>query len=347
MPDFEFVDYSGPGDPGKPRRRTVRAHAARNGTARRERVAQYQREKQQRDDAERERLRRRDLAAGIIAVDRVEWTTPSAANMGTEVEYWQMYSGPVDILGAARSDPFGSFVRRLSPMDCFLLDYFANSMVLSAIERYTSCTPQEQIAWATRVSHAWVQMGAADAGILGAILAAACRHHDMITGAGTYRELSIVHQAQVVVSLRESLASEEGRPSDATIVKTICLATEAATHDETDVAKRHLAAALRMYELRDGQADTSSTSPPTTATRPNSKSNSNSPSPPVVMTAAPYEPDHGLFDDRFEEQKRLISLFKSRSAVLRRRMVKWKEPKLDEGCYVYMNFMVSRCHVTV
>ena len=103
----------------------------------------------------------------------------------------------------------------------------ANCMIWCAIENYVACTVQQQRLWCTRMASHWVQMAAEDAGILAAILSAACRHIDMKSGTNTYEHLALVYQAQVVANLRKSLTVEADAPSDATIVKTMCLATEA------------------------------------------------------------------------------------------------------------------------
>jgi hypothetical protein len=48
----------------------------------------------------------------------------------------------------------------------------------------------------------------------------------------------------------------------------------------------------------------------------------------------------------YEDRKALLSLYGSKSTLLRRRMVKWQPAKLDDGCFVYTHFMLSRLSLT-
>lgn len=47
------------------------------------------------------------------------------------------------------------------------------------------------------------------------------------------------------------------------------------------------------------------------------------------------------YKDRFEDRKAMISLFGSRSPFMRRKVIKWRRPNLDEGCFLYVHFMFA------
>jgi hypothetical protein len=100
-------------------------------------------------------------------------------------------------------------------------------MVWCGIEKYVACSLQEKIYWCNQINRVWVQMAAQDPGIMASIMAAGCRHIDMVSGTNVYQDWALKYHAEAVASLRESLAKEAENPSDITIVKTICLATEA------------------------------------------------------------------------------------------------------------------------
>jgi hypothetical protein len=125
MANFAFVEYNGPDQNGKPHRRVVRSHAARNPVARRDRVTQYQQERQKREAAEKERQENleREANKDAVTIDRGAWSPPFAPKMGTVVGFLQRHPSPFDVLGAARSDPFDCFARKLGPMDIYLLDH--------------------------------------------------------------------------------------------------------------------------------------------------------------------------------------------------------------------------------
>ena len=123
MARFEFVEYNCPDKPSQPRHRVVRAHAPRNVAARRERVEQYRQQKQKQQDAERAHQLERDHAADITFIDRGQWVAPWVPKMGTVVGFLQRHPEPLDVLSAARMDPYQSFSRQMTPMDQFLLDH--------------------------------------------------------------------------------------------------------------------------------------------------------------------------------------------------------------------------------
>ena len=125
MARFEFVECDGSNRASIARRKVVRSHAARNVAARRERVEQYQRQKQKQKRLDAHRDRQQDLyhAADQTVVLREEWSISWVPKMGTAAGLLQRHPEPLDILGAARIDPYQSFSRRMSPMDYFLLDH--------------------------------------------------------------------------------------------------------------------------------------------------------------------------------------------------------------------------------
>lgn len=100
-------------------------------------------------------------------------------------------------------------------------------MVWNGIGTYVLCTPEERTYWCGRIRKHWVQMASEDPGVMAAISAACCRHLDMVSGTNAYRHLALEYYARVMASVREDLSAEKSQPRDTTIIKTICLATEA------------------------------------------------------------------------------------------------------------------------
>lgn len=84
-------------------RRRVHSHAAREAHARtrRQRVIQYQATK----------------ASGNT------WNGGQCSGIDAAEVQVSVISSPIALLGSGRRDPFGSFARRLSPTEDFLLDY--------------------------------------------------------------------------------------------------------------------------------------------------------------------------------------------------------------------------------
>ncbi|KAL2214311.1 hypothetical protein CC79DRAFT_1363086 [Sarocladium strictum] len=327
MAEFEFVDCSEPDQNGPPRRRTVRSHAARNPVARRDRVLQYQREREERArkeaeeaeeaaEQEMEQTLERQLFGDVYVIERGPWSAPCAPKMALANCSLHRHPAPLDVLTSARSDPFGCLGTGLRSVDYFLLDHF-NCMVWAGIGTYVLCTPEEREYWCGRIRRHWVQMASEDPGVMAAISAACCRHLDMVSGTNAYRHLALEHYARIVASVREDLSDENAQPKDTTIIKTISLATEAIAEDDSETAMRHVSAAVRMYQLQDGAATKD----------------------PAPLTC--HEDSEFGYKDRFEDRKAMISLFGSRSPFMRRKALKWRRPNLEEGCFLYVHFMFA------
>lgn len=101
--DFQFVHISHP-DNAPAWKKKVRSHAARNSRVRQKRVADHQ----------------SVLSAEHPPRDELLALTPAASPLSPHVA---AIASPQSVLGAARTDPFDSFARRLSPLEGFLLDH--------------------------------------------------------------------------------------------------------------------------------------------------------------------------------------------------------------------------------
>ncbi len=102
---FHFVQISDPHNSASWKRQ-VRSHAARNARARQQRVIQYQK-----DNTQVSRLHAKE-------------TPDDAAN---PVQPTYTYGPIFTALGAARTDPFHTFARKMTNFENFLLDYCTSS----------------------------------------------------------------------------------------------------------------------------------------------------------------------------------------------------------------------------
>lgn len=86
-----------------------------------------------------------------------------------------------------------------------------------------------------------------------------------------------------------------------------------------------------MYQLQDSKTGSSLTAAVTT---------------PPLPAGDTYLDTEYARADHFQDRKELISLYDLKSKELRHRKVKWRNARLDEGCFVYTQFMLSRISLT-
>jgi len=111
---FEIINISRPEDAAiKETRRKVRSNAARNSEGRKQRVIKHQLERTQALDQvcnpkqSRETRKKAAAAIGPVASVWLAWPVPN----------------PMEMLSAARRDPFNSSARSVTPFEGFLLDH--------------------------------------------------------------------------------------------------------------------------------------------------------------------------------------------------------------------------------
>ncbi|KAI5458364.1 hypothetical protein BGZ63DRAFT_393189 [Mariannaea sp. PMI_226] len=229
--EFKFVQVSGQGNAASWKKQ-VRCHASRNSKSRRRRVLEYQ----------SERLREAHQTQ----------TQSKGALSGLEPQGILVPVSPRSYLGAARTDPFNSFSRSVSPFESYLLDHFVHHVVLSAI----ICLPFMSIVDERVFRHAmatdWIQLAGTDPGLLAGVFMVACRNLTTLHYAEIYHPQALRYKSECIRRLQDTLRYEGTSISDLTLMKTFALASDASTTGDHDASIQHLKAAREMVRLRGG-----------------------------------------------------------------------------------------------
>ncbi|KAH7176441.1 hypothetical protein EDB81DRAFT_37583 [Dactylonectria macrodidyma] len=228
---FQFVQLSHPQDAASWRRQ-VRSHAAKNSRARQQRVIQYQegKAKETQDSRAKEALYQSEHPQehGILVTGSV--TT---------------------VLGAARTDPFDTFVRKLSKFESFLFDHFVNQVVLHVVTCYPM-NPMDEADFRQGMATHWVRLASTDVGMLASLFLASCRNLANFQHAEFYTAAMLRYKGECIVTLKSALAQEDGVVSDVTITKTLVLASEALLAGDHAATQQHSQAAKKMVAMRGG-----------------------------------------------------------------------------------------------
>ncbi|TDZ16411.1 hypothetical protein Cob_v010693 [Colletotrichum orbiculare MAFF 240422] len=246
--DFTFVQITHPSDVATWKKK-VRSHAARNPSARRQRVADFQ-DSQRRGEA--------DANVASDAVVRSRRTgrrnlpfTPNGSNI--------MLFGPLTLLSASDLDPFDSFIRPLSPFEMHLMYHFKVAVVLSNI----ACIPDMDVRipekggpvfWRS-ISNHWLRTAVSDIGMLASVFLLACRHvykRNSVAYPEIYHQHAEAYRTQCMWSLADTLKTElkTKHISDDTITKTLALASDASLMNRKEDNEAHLRSAGELIKLR-------------------------------------------------------------------------------------------------
>ncbi|KAF7556261.1 hypothetical protein G7Z17_g1538 [Cylindrodendrum hubeiense] len=211
--EFQFVQLSHPQDAASWKRQ-VRSHAAKNARARQRRVVQYQEGK---------------------AKDKSE--SRSSTNLG-HLEHSQqpntvVVSSITTALSAARTDPFDTFVRKVTKFESFLLDHYDSE-------------------FRTGMATHWIHMAATDTGMLATLFLISCQNLSTLQHNEFYSAIAMHYKGQCIMALKTALAKEGDMFSDATITQTLALASEATVTGDHAAEQQHAEAAEKMVSMRGG-----------------------------------------------------------------------------------------------
>ncbi|CCF34564.1 hypothetical protein CH063_06536 [Colletotrichum higginsianum] len=262
---FAFVPISHPSESAAWKKK-VRSHAARNHQARRQRVVAYQQtavttrastpsDGQDSDGAPLRPSSQPPETREVFASGRVlsDW------NYGNSHPLVHINS-PISPLGAARTDPFNSFHRVVTPWEQKLLDHFMQYMVMKEM----TCVPSLNLDilgdkaafWKSMAAH-WVQTSLSDRGMLASTLLWACRHMAAVQHRDIFNPQATRYRLECIQMLNQTLTREGKNISNLTITKTLALASDSNLMGEHDIAEQHLKAVGYMIRMQD-EGDTPS-----------------------------------------------------------------------------------------
>ncbi|KAK1671145.1 hypothetical protein BDP55DRAFT_677091 [Colletotrichum godetiae] len=246
---FLFVPITHPSE-SKAWKKKVRSHAARNPKARQQRVAAYQKS----TTPPGQSLIEDSPARPSIQSVRL-WLVTTLKN-GSRSGHTPLLAGsPISMLGAARTDPFNAFVRRVTIQEQGLLDHFLRSMALLEMIRLPEMelmVQGERTAFCKMMTTYWVQSALADPGMLSLVLLWSMRHLATVREEGYSDPVMTMYKMDTIRQLNATITREGNNISNLTMAKSLCLASDANLVGEPEVAAKHLKAVERMALLCTG-----------------------------------------------------------------------------------------------
>ncbi|KAK1975185.1 hypothetical protein LZ30DRAFT_738347 [Colletotrichum cereale] len=255
---FVFVPISHPSESAVWKQR-VRSHAAKNFRARRQRVVAHQ----QTNACLRSLSNVLDPEGGSsYSSSQHPKALAVVSRIGPlESNHFNTFpNSPISLLGAARTDPFNSFHRVVTPWEKQLLDYFLQYLVLKEMV----CMPalnldilgEKGLFWTSLATY-WLHTSLSDPGMLAGTLLWSCRHmaamqHDDICNYQATR-----YRLDCIRFLNQTLTREGKDISNLTITKTLALASDANFTGEHDAAAKHLDAVGQMVKVKDREQEPS------------------------------------------------------------------------------------------
>ncbi|KZL73632.1 hypothetical protein CT0861_09675 [Colletotrichum tofieldiae] len=247
-----FVPISHPSESAAWKQK-VRSHAAKHTQARRQRVIAYQqtviRSRSLSDGQESEGALPCSSHQPLKALEVVSRKDCSELNYASP-----LLNSPVSLLGAARTDPFNSYHRVVTPWENQLLDHFLQYLVLQEM----TCVPSLDLDilgdkgsfWKSMASY-WVHTALSDPGMLANTLLWSCRHMSAVQHREIYDLQATKYRFECIRLLNQTLTKEGKNISNLTITKTLALASDSNLTGEHDVAVKHLRAVGHMIRLQD------------------------------------------------------------------------------------------------
>lgn len=256
---FQFVDFT-PSDDSALNRHKVRSNASRNPRARQERVTKHQKEllrdvsvvqtRQEtlRNDNELATWLGKRAIGSILKILSAARADPfdTFSRTLTHFEAFLLDHCTFQFLPFL-SDPTGRCSReqhmsldmsqtasqnrgearivcRHTSTDCPLVVQF---VALESVMCIPFDNPDDGYSFRRGMATSWVQMAAADTGMLATLLLAACRNLAEDQGPGLYSKTALKYKIQTISSLNRALSREGSMISDVTITQTLALASEA------------------------------------------------------------------------------------------------------------------------
>ncbi|KAF3359006.1 hypothetical protein VdG1_02568 [Verticillium dahliae VDG1] len=246
---FQFVHITNPAEAANHRKK-VRAHAARNSKARREKVAEFQAQ-------HRAQGRAQHKDAAVVASETSRADRSSAAG-GQVLEplpsplIGKLIPSPQTLLSPVWHDPFNSFIRPVAPFEGYLLKHFIQHVVMSDLSAQPCLHHLSNDALTLGSAITWTQEAAIDVGMLALILLVACRSLAKLQHSTIYEPVALRYKAQCLRYLSDTISREGDNVSDMTITKTLAMASEEFFSSNKPAADQHLRAAVQMVKMRRG-----------------------------------------------------------------------------------------------
>ncbi|CRK11594.1 hypothetical protein HYQ45_006302 [Verticillium longisporum] len=242
---FQFVHISNPAEAANHRKK-VRAHAARNSKARREKVAEFQAQ---------DRAQHKDAA--VVASETSE-ANRSSADGGQVLELLpspligKLIPSPQTLLSPVWHDPFNSFIRPVAPFEGYLLKHFIQHVVMNDLSAQPCLHHLSNDAFTLGSAITWTREAAIDVGMLALILLVACRSLAKLQHSTIYEPVALRYKALCLRYLSDTISREGDNVSDTTITKTLAMASEEFFSSNKTAADQHLRAAVQMVNMRRG-----------------------------------------------------------------------------------------------
>ncbi|KAG7140828.1 hypothetical protein HYQ45_002545 [Verticillium longisporum] len=230
---FQFVHITNPAEAANHRKK-VRAHAARNSKARREKVAEFQAQ-------HRAQGRAQHKDAAVVASETSRADRSSAAG-GQVLEplpsplIGKLIHSPQTLLSPVWHDPFNSFIRPVAPFEGYLLKHFIQHVVMSDLSAQPCLHHLSNDALTLGSAITWTQEAAIDVGMLALILLVACRSLAKLQHSTIYEPVALRYKAQCLRYLSDTI-SREG---------------DNFFSSNKTAADQHLRAAVQMVKMRRG-----------------------------------------------------------------------------------------------
>ncbi|KAM0565880.1 hypothetical protein ACHAQF_007614 [Verticillium nonalfalfae] len=230
---FQFVHISNPAEAANHRKK-VRAHAARNSKARREKVAEFQAQ-----DRAQDQPQHKDTP---VVVSETSEADRSPAAGGQVLEFLpslligKLIPSPQTLLSPVWHDPFNSFIRPVAPFEGYLLKHFIQHVVMNDLSAQPCLHHLSNDAFTLGSAITWTREAAIDVGMLALILLVACRSLAKLQHSTIYEPVALRYKAQCLRYLSDSI-SREG---------------DNFFSSNKTAADQHLRAAVHMVNMRRG-----------------------------------------------------------------------------------------------
>ncbi|KAF2449261.1 hypothetical protein P171DRAFT_516997 [Karstenula rhodostoma CBS 690.94] len=192
---------------------------------------------------------RRSYKADVPVDDKDRYQSKSGSATRLQLQLRSVPS-PLRSMSADRRDPFNSSATDLSPIECFLLDHYAQVVVPTL---NIQCRNLKDLGESTeRMLREWVRLALTDAVILQGILLAACRHL-IERGYQVWRfeELAAGYKVRCLRDVIDAIGSED-LDMDVTFARIFTLANDEIWLGNLDMFRRHAAGAIKLVVMHGG-----------------------------------------------------------------------------------------------
>ncbi|KAK2018547.1 hypothetical protein LZ32DRAFT_599474 [Colletotrichum eremochloae] len=256
---FVFVPISHPSESAVWKQK-VRSHAAKGTRARRQRVVAYQQANAQPslpsdDDQSPEGTSPDSTSQHPNALAVVSHKVSSKPDHRTAFS-----NSPISFLGAARTDPFNSYNRVVTPWEKQLLDHFMQYLIMKEMVCMPSLNldilDDKKSFWTSMATY-WLHTALSDPGMLATTLLYSARHMATMQHTKIYSLQATKYRLDCIRFLNQTLTREGKDISNLTITKALALASDSNFTGEHDAAAKHLKAVGQMLRVKDDGPESS------------------------------------------------------------------------------------------